>query len=155
VIDVRTEVEVDLPLSEVAAYASEPDNATSWYKNIKSVEWKTSPPLAEGSRLAFVAEFLGKRIEYTYEVKASRPGQQLVMSASSASFPMETTYTWEDTQSGGTKMSIRNRGGPTGVARLAAPLMALQVRRATRLDLQRLKEILEGKGTGHGYGVKG
>jgi hypothetical protein len=98
VIEVHTEVEVDLPRSEVAAYASEPDNATAWCKNIKSVEWKTSPPLAEGSKVVFVAEFLGKRIEYIYEVKALRPGQQLVMSASSAPFPMETIYTWEDTR---------------------------------------------------------
>jgi hypothetical protein len=73
------------------------------------------------------------------------PGQRLVMSASSAPFAMETTYTWEDAQSGGTKMSIRNRGGPTGLARFASPVMALQVRVATRRDLQRLKEILERK----------
>jgi uncharacterized protein YndB with AHSA1/START domain len=144
VIDVRTEVDIDLPRAEVAEYAGDPDNATSWYENIKSVEWKTSPPLAEGSRIAFVAEFLGKRIEYTYEITAFEPGERLVMSASAEPFPMETTYTWEDTPNGGTQMSLRNRGGPSGIARFAAPLMAFLVRRANRRDLRRLKRDLEG-----------
>ncbi len=151
VIDVRTEIGIDLPRSEVAGYASDPDNATSWYENIKSVEWKTSPPLTAGSRIAFAAEFVGKRIEYIYEVTAFEPGERLVMNASAAPFPMETTYTWEDTPSGGTKMSLRNRGGPSGILRFAAPLMALQVRRANRRDLRRLKRILEGDRPGHGH----
>jgi hypothetical protein len=144
-IDVRTDLDIDLPRTEVAAYASDPDNAMSWYANIKAVEWKTTPPLEEGSRIVFAAEFLGKRIEYTYEVTAFEPGERLVMSASAAPFPMETTYTWEDSPSGGTKMSLRNRGGPSGIARFASPLMALQVRRSTQRDLHHLREVLEGR----------
>ncbi len=32
------------------------------------MEWKTDPPLRVGSRMAFVAHFLGRRLAYTYEV---------------------------------------------------------------------------------------
>jgi uncharacterized membrane protein len=143
-VDVRTDIEIDRPRGEVAAFAADPDNATSWYENIKSVEWETEPPLAVGSRIAFVAEFLGRRLAYTYEIRLFVPGEQLVMSTSEGVFPMETTYTWEDTPSGGTRMSLRNRGEPAGFARFAAPLMATQMRRANRKDLERLKAILEG-----------
>ena len=51
-VDVRTEVVIARAHSEVSAYACDPDRATSWYENIKSVEWETPPPLAVGSRLA-------------------------------------------------------------------------------------------------------
>ena len=58
-------------------------------------------------------------------------------------FPMETTYTWAPTSSGGTHMTLRNRGEPSGFSKLLAPLMAPAMRRANRKDLSKLKSILE------------
>ena len=58
-------------------------------------------------------------------------------------FPMETTYAWEDAPGGGTLMTLRNRGEPSGFARVGTPLMERAMARANRADLRRLKEILE------------
>lgn len=142
-VDVKTEIEINCQRGEVAAYASDPDNATSWYENIKAVEWKSERPLAVGSKLAFVAEFMGRRLAYTYEVKQIVPDERFVMATSEGPFPMETTYTWQDSADSGTRMTLRNRGEPSGLARVAAPLMASAMRRANRKDLARLKSILE------------
>ncbi|HEY2549885.1 MAG TPA: SRPBCC family protein [Streptosporangiaceae bacterium] len=143
-VDVQTQIEIDLPRSEVAAYASDPDNATSWYENISSVEWKSSRPLSAGSRVAFVARFLGRRLAYTYEIRELVPGERLVQATADGPFPMETTYTWADTPAGGTTMTLRNRGEPRGFSKVAAPAMAGAMRRANQKDLARLKAILEG-----------
>ena len=142
-VDVVTEIEINRPRVEVAHFAADPDNAVRWYENIESVEWKTPKPLAVGSRLRFVARFLGRRLSYTYEVEAFRPGERLVMSTAEGAFPMESTYTWSDTPEGGTHMTLRNRGEPAGFAKIAAPIMAGAVRRANREDLARLKRTLE------------
>ena len=143
-VDVVTEIEIARPRSEVAAYAADVDNATAWYENIRSVEWETAPPLTVGSRVAFVAQFLGRRLAYTYEIRELVPGERLVMSTSEGPFPMETTYEWSDAGEGATRMTLRNRGEPAGFKRVAGPLMARQMRRANEKDLARLKQILEG-----------
>jgi uncharacterized protein YndB with AHSA1/START domain len=142
-VDVVTEIEIRRSRADVAAYASDPDNATRWYRNIEAIEWKTPAPLAVGSRLAFVARFLGRRLAYTYEVREIVPGERFVMSTAEGPFPMETTYTWQDTPDGGTRMTLRNRGEPTGFSKLSAPFMAMAMRRANAKDLREIKRLLE------------
>jgi hypothetical protein len=142
-VDVVTAIEIRRPRAEVAAYASDPDNATRWYRNIEAIEWETPRPLAVGSRLAFAARFLGRRLAYTYEVREVVPGERFVMSTAEGPFPMETTYTWEDAPGGATRMTLRNRGAPTGFSKLSAPLMAMAMRRANGKDLRKIKRILE------------
>ncbi len=142
-VDVQCERTIPRPRSDVAAYAADPDNATSWYSNIKTVEWETAPPLAVGSRLAFTATFLGRRLTYTYEIRELIPGERLVMSTAQGPFPMETTYTWEDAGDGATRMTLRNRGEPSGFQKVAAPVMARALRRAMSNDLERLSAILD------------
>jgi uncharacterized protein YndB with AHSA1/START domain len=142
-VDVLTETVIRRPRDEVAAYAGDPSHAPQWYANISSVEWQTPPPLAVGSRMDFVATFLGRRLAYTYEVTDLVPGERLVMRTAQGPFPMETTYTWQPLDDGSTRMSLRNRGRPAGFSRLVAPFMAPAVRRANRADLAKLRTLLE------------
>ena len=141
-VDVVTTVDISRPRDEVAAFAADPDNATRWYENIRSVEWETAPPLTVGSRVAFVARFLGRRLAYTYEVLELVPGRRMVMSTAQGPFPMTTTYEWVDVPAG-TRMTLRNAGEPSGFARAGAPVLARAMRRANEKDLKRLKELLE------------
>jgi uncharacterized membrane protein len=144
VVDVRTEIEIQRPRRDVADYASNPDNARAWYEHIKQVSWNKAKPLEVGSRIVFGAQFLGKQLDYVYEVKELEPGERLVMATAEGPFPMETTYSWEDTKDGGTKMLLRNRGQPRGFSRVTAMLLARAMRRANQRDLKRLKAVLEG-----------
>src|SRR4051794_35290110 len=104
-VDVLTEIVIARPRAEVAAFAGDPGNAPRWYVNIRSVEWKTAPPLMVGSRLAFVARFLGRRLAYTYEIVDLVPAERLVMRTAEGPFPMETTYTWRSDGVGQTRMT--------------------------------------------------
>ena len=142
-VDVITEIEIERPRDEVAEFAADPANATAWYKNIESVEWETPPPAVVGSKIRFRARFLGRRLEYTYEVRDLEPGRRFVMSTAQGPFAMETTYTWDDAADGVTKMTLRNRGEPSGFAAVTAPVMARAMRKANEADLRRLKQLLE------------
>jgi hypothetical protein len=143
VVDVVTEIVIERPRAQVAAFASDPDNARAWYQNIKAVEWRSEPPLQAGSRLAFVARFLGSRLEYVYEVRELVAGERLVMSTADGPFAMETTYEFEDAGDGATRMILRNRGEAARFAKVATGLIASAMRRANRKDLRRLKRLLE------------
>ena len=144
-VDVITEIEIARPRQVVAEYAADPDNVPHWYVNIKSVEWQTPRPAAIGSRIAFVAHFLGRRLEYTYEIVELRAGERLVMRTAQGPFPMETTYAWESVSEASSRMRLRNRGRPSGFSAFVAPFMALMMRRANRKDLARLKQVLESR----------
>lgn len=142
-VDILTETTIDRPLALVAAFAAEPDNAPKWYWNIQEVAWVTEPGLRVGARIGFVAQFLGRRLVYTYEVVAFEPGALLTMRTTDGPFPMETTYTWSAVGSHRTHMSLRNRGQPTGFGRIAEPVMGAAMRRANTRDLYALKTLLE------------
>jgi uncharacterized membrane protein len=144
-VDVEVHTTIERPRPEVAAYSCDPDNVTTWYANIRTVDWESARPLALGSRFRFTSGFLGRTLEYTYEVVELMPAERFVMRSDSGPFPMETSYAWEDTEDGGTWMTLRNRGEPTAFAGLAAPILATAIRRATARDLVKLKAILEGR----------
>jgi hypothetical protein len=118
-VDVQTEIMIARPRHHVAAYTGDPGNASSWYATIETVEWHSPPPGRIGSRIAFL------------------------MATADGPFPMERTYTWQDAAGGGTRMTLRNRGAPTGFSKLTAPVAGRAVRRANVKDLARLKAILE------------
>src|SRR5262245_29250370 len=123
-VDVMTEIVIDRPRAEVAAYSGDPSRAPDWYVNIRSVAWQTAPPMRVGSKLDFVAHFLGRRLAYTYEVIEFVPGERLVMRTAQGPFPMETTYVWEPVDDHRTRMTLRNRGEPSGFAKVAGKVMS-------------------------------
>jgi uncharacterized membrane protein len=147
-VDVVTAVVIQRPPDVVSAYAADPSNVPEWYDNIDTVSWKTSPPAQLGSQVEFVARFLGRTLRYTYEFVDFVPGERLVMRTQQGPFPMETTYTWAAAPEEATRMTLRNRGEPSGFSKLMAPLMQPAMRSANRKDLAKLKLILESRENG-------
>lgn len=142
-VNILTEIIIDVPIEKVAEYTSNPDNAPEWYDNIKSAVWESTPPVGLGSRIAFVAHFLGRKLSYTYEISELELPIKLVMKTAQGPFPMETTYTWEKLSDVQTKMTLRNKGIPSGFSKLFSPLMGIMMRKANNKDLMKLKSILE------------
>ncbi len=144
-VDIKTEIVIDRPRAEVAAFAADPDNAMAWYEHVQRVVWRTRRPLAVGTRIGFLAESLGRQLEFVYEVVALVPGERLVMRSEEGRFPMETIYSWQDEPGGGTRMLLTNHAEPRGMGRLSAALLRRSMRRSSANDLARLKNVLESR----------
>ncbi|MFN0090766.1 MAG: SRPBCC family protein [Acidimicrobiales bacterium] len=141
-VDVVVSEVIRRPVEVVAGYASDPSHAPEWYAKISEVSWRTAPTLQAGAEVAFVARFLGRELRYTYEIVEHTP-ESLVMRTAEGPFPMETSYRYEATPDGDTRMTLRNRGNPSGFSRLVAPFIRTAMRRAVRKDLKALKQLLE------------
>ena len=142
-VNVITQILFNRSLDKVASYAANPDHATEWYQNIQSVVWKTDWPLKEGTEVAFVAHFMGKKLVYTYEVVSYLPNEKLVMQTAQGPFPMQTIYRWEALDKNQTRMTLQNTGHPSGFSKLLVPFLGFMIRRANQKDLRKIKTILE------------
>ena len=142
-IDVLGEVHARRPREQVAAYMSDPANDPERIGGLREARLLGDWPLREGSKVARVASFLGRRVEYVNEVTRLEPGSVLEMRSVKAPFPMHITYTFED-RDGGTVVRNRVRGGG-GLFSLGSPLFAPLVRRNVQKDLERLRDVLEAR----------
>jgi uncharacterized membrane protein len=143
VTDVVVETVVERPRGEVARYVTDWRNDPTWIGALRDVRLETEGPLRVGSRVARVASFLGRRIEYVNEVVELEPDDRLVMRSVKAPFPMTVAYAFEDAGDGATRVRIRAEGDASGFYRLAGPLVDRAVTRGIRGDLARLKALLE------------
>jgi hypothetical protein len=50
------------------SFVADPDNAPRWYANIRSVEWRSEPPLRLGSRIAFVAHYSNRMVRDSWSM---------------------------------------------------------------------------------------
>jgi uncharacterized protein YndB with AHSA1/START domain len=145
-IDVTAEVAIRRPPAEVAAYMIDPAHDPEWIGGVRAVRLETDPPVRVGTRVARVASFLGRRVEYVNEITELDPERVLDMRSVKAPFPMRVTYTF-DARDGGTATTVRNRarGNPGGFFALFGPLLAPLVKRAVQKDLERLRDLLEAR----------
>lgn len=142
-IDVTAELTIRQARAAVAAYAMDPERERTWIGGIKEMHLQTPLPLAVGSRVARVASFAGRRVDYVLEVVALETNALLDMQSVQAPFPMRVTYSFADVPGGGTVAGIRIRGGGGGAMAVLGPLTGWMVRRNISADLRRLKALLE------------
>jgi uncharacterized membrane protein len=141
-IEVRASVEIDRPASEVFDYLADMANNPRWQRGMRSCRWTSEPPLRVGSTYDQEASFLGKPITSSFEVTELEPGSRIRIETTGGSMPIDVTRSVEPDGNRSRVVAIV-RGDPSGLFRLAAPLMKLAVRSSVGRDYRRLKALLE------------
>ena len=141
-IDVKAEVLIQRAREDVTSFAMNPDNDPVWISGIVEAKMLTDPPFGQGTQVARVAKFLGKRIEYVLEVVGYEPTSLMQMKSVKGPFPMEVSYRFEEAEEA-TLARIRVQGEATGFFKIASPIMARSVKKSITNDLRMLKQLLE------------
>ena len=142
-IEVRAEMTVRRPPTEVFAYLADMANNPEWQKGMQTCRWTSEPPLRLGSTYDQVARFLGREIVSSFEVTDFEEGS-LIRIRSTAGTPLDITRRIEADGQGDSLVTAVVRRDSSGVIRLADPLVKVTVGRSVRADYQRLKTTLEG-----------
>jgi hypothetical protein len=143
-IDVSAQRVIPLPAEQVAAYATDWRHDAEWTQGIRTAELTREADgggFGVGAEVTRMAYFLGRRIAYVLRVAAYEPARLLDMVSVAGPMPMHVTYAFAP-HPDGTLVRIRVRGGPGGFYRLAAPLLARQVRSSLAKDLRDLERRL-------------
>ena len=141
-IDVKAEVLIQRTREDVTSYAMNPDNDPVWISGIVEAKMLTGPPLGQGTQVARVAKFLGKRIEYVLAVVGYDPTSLMQMKSIKGPFPMEVSYEFEEAGDA-TLARIHIQGEASGFFKIASPIMARSVKKSITKDLRMLKQLLE------------
>jgi uncharacterized protein YndB with AHSA1/START domain len=143
VITVEETVEIGRPAEEVFAYVSDQTNAPRWQRGLVEVRRTTEGPIGVGSRHTFVRTLAGRTTRGTNEYTRYEPDRLVAFDATSGGWPVHASYEVEPTDAASARLIARIEMRPTGVFRVAEPLIGWSLRRDARANLRTLKRSLE------------
>ena len=141
-IEIEHSVVINRPIGEVFAYVSEIENEPQWQSGVVEAHKDSQEPLAVGHRGTEVRQFLGRRMESTYEITAYEPDTKFGFKVVSGPIPMEGGYTLQSVE-GGTRVTLAVQGEAGGFFKLAETMVGRMARRQIQADFDNLKDLLE------------
>jgi uncharacterized membrane protein len=143
-IQVKASVHINRSPEEVFEYLSNFENNPKWQAGMISAKFTSPGPLQVGSTYSQEARFLGRPVLSEFEVIEYEPGRKVKITSTSGTFPITVTRFVESGKDGGSRVSALVEGDPSGIYRLAEPILRGMVQRSVQGDYDRLKKVLEG-----------
>jgi uncharacterized membrane protein len=144
-ITVEKSIVIDRPAAEVFAYVSDHTNAPRWQRGLLEVRRATDGPIGVGTRHTLVRSFMGRRMEASNEFTQYEPNKLVAFNVTSDSVAAMGWYVVEPAGSNRVRLTSRIEMRPSGLTRLAEPLIAASLRREVEANLTDLKVLLEAK----------
>lgn len=144
-IEFSVETEIARPVEEVFAYVADPSKLATWQTNTVSVTQEGDGPLGLGTRLREIHRAPGGReLESLVEVSEFDPPRVFALRMIEGPLPIDGRIAFEPSGDG-TLMSFHCSGRPSGLLRLASPLLKRTIKRQFVEHCVNLKRTLESR----------
>ncbi len=141
-IQVENSVVINKPVAEVYAFVTNGENSAKWQGGVESVV-SEGPSNKVGSQFTETRKFLGQEMKTIMEITEVVENEKWSAKVVKGPVPYQVTVKFE-AEGGGTKMTIRIEGEPTGFFKMAEGMVSSQLEKSLAEDSQRVKALLEG-----------
>ncbi len=133
---------VDRPMQDVFNFLSNPLNLPKWQSMVAKIEQVTPGAVGIGSKYKVAAEMLGRKIDGLIEITTFEPPARFGFTNQAGPMQVTVTVTLKPVGTGA-NISLHAQGNPGGVFKIAAGVLAGQVKSQMEANLARLKSVLE------------
>ncbi len=133
---------IDVPVKDVYAFVSNPNNMSKWNSAVVSIQQATPGEVGVGTKFKTVGEVMGRRLEGELQVQAYEPESKCGFQLNAGPMQMNLTLLFKSVGTG-TKLSLNVQGNPVGVFKLAEGVMTGQVKSLMEGNFAKLKSVLE------------
>ena len=144
-ITVEKSIVIDRRQEDLFEYVSDHTNAPLWQRGLLEVRRATEGPIGVGTRHTLIRMFMGRRMEASNEFTQYEPNRLVSFRVTSGSVAAQGWYVVEPAGSDRARLTSRIEMRPSGLIRLAQPLMAASLSREVEANLSDLKRLLEAK----------
>src|ERR1700686_4074901 len=128
-IEFTVATEIARSPADVFAYATDPTKLATWQTNTISALAEDDQPIGLGTRLREVHRAPGgKELASVVEVSEYEPDRVFALRTLDGALPIHARITFEPIRLG-TRVRFEAQGQPTGLMRVAQPLLSLVLRR--------------------------
>jgi uncharacterized protein YndB with AHSA1/START domain len=126
---------------KVFSYLTDFEKLQQWtpFKNVKML---TAGPMGVGSKFSQTVEIIGKTIESEVEVTDYQAPTLLALKSISGPVNFVQNFTLTPA-AGGTELKVNMEGEPTGLLKVAQPLLKPAVEKQLNDQVKKLKQLLE------------
>jgi uncharacterized protein YndB with AHSA1/START domain len=134
---VVTEIDIARSVDEVFAFVTDPRNDPLWWRGVREVR------VLAGSEYEQVTRLFGRSFVARVKLSECEPPARAVLTAVQSATPFTATYTFESTDSGGTRFRMTATVQIVGWYKAFGPLFLPLLRWQTRRYFGVLKDVLE------------
>jgi uncharacterized protein YndB with AHSA1/START domain len=140
---VRVEVSATIkrPIEDVFAVMSDSTNRPKWQSNVSEMTKTSDGPIGVGTTWHAVSKMFGRRVEGDAEYIGFEANRTFSMK-SATPFPTTMTYAFESVD-GGTRVDQVVDAEPSGLYKMAGPLLAKGAKRDMQNYLDSLRDLME------------